>query len=153
MFIATSSTTVLVLREASKEFPEDQPVVICSDSPEWVNEQGLFSGDRFLVSEPTDKYSDGSYEPFVDLCIMSLCSGLIINAHHCHGGVHGCRTREAKLSHLNNGSELITRTRIQRTCTAARMDRNLIVIDNFLDDPDRIRFHALSLDFDRIQKS
>ena len=33
------------------------------------------------------------------------------------------------------------------------MDRNLIVIDNFLDDPDRIRFHALSLDFDRIQKS
>tara|TARA_B100000614_G_scaffold247773_1_gene255032 strand:- start:2467 stop:2973 length:507 start_codon:yes stop_codon:yes gene_type:complete len=33
------------------------------------------------------------------------------------------------------------------------MDRNLIVIDNFLDDPDRIRFHALSLDFDRIQQS
>ena len=33
------------------------------------------------------------------------------------------------------------------------MERNLIVIDNFLDDPDRIRFHALSLDFDRIQKS
>ena len=33
------------------------------------------------------------------------------------------------------------------------MDRNLIVIDNFLDDPDRIRFHALGLDFDRIQKS
>jgi len=33
------------------------------------------------------------------------------------------------------------------------MDRNLIVIDNFLHDPDRIRFHALSLDFDRIQKS
>ena len=32
------------------------------------------------------------------------------------------------------------------------MDRNLIVIDNFLDDPDRIRFHALGLDFDRIQK-
>lgn len=33
------------------------------------------------------------------------------------------------------------------------MERNLIVIDNFLDDPDRIRFHALSLDYDRIQKS
>ena len=33
------------------------------------------------------------------------------------------------------------------------MDRNLIVIDNFLDDPDRIRFHALSLDFDRVQPS
>ena len=67
-----------ITRKATKEFPEDQPVVICSDSPEWVNEQELFSGDRFLVSEPTDKYSDGSYEPFVDLCIMSLCSGAII---------------------------------------------------------------------------
>ncbi len=33
------------------------------------------------------------------------------------------------------------------------MDRNLIVIDNFLDDPDRIRFHALGLDFDRVQPS
>ena len=31
------------------------------------------------------------------------------------------------------------------------MDRNLIVIDNFLDDPDRMRFHALNLDFDRVQ--
>ena len=33
------------------------------------------------------------------------------------------------------------------------MDRNLVVIDNFLDDPDRLRFHALSLDFDRVQPS
>ena len=33
------------------------------------------------------------------------------------------------------------------------MDRNLIVIDNFLDDPDRIRFHALGLDFNRYQLS
>jgi len=32
------------------------------------------------------------------------------------------------------------------------MDRNLIVIDNFLDDPDKIRHCALSLDFDRVQK-
>ena len=33
------------------------------------------------------------------------------------------------------------------------MDRNLIVIDNFLDDPDKIRFHALGLDFNRYQVS
>ena len=33
------------------------------------------------------------------------------------------------------------------------MDRNLIVIDNFLDNPDRIRFHALGLDFNRYQVS
>tara|TARA_R100000030_G_scaffold99716_1_gene91177 strand:+ start:5920 stop:6777 length:858 start_codon:yes stop_codon:yes gene_type:complete len=64
--------------EALKEFPEDQPVIICSDSPEWVKEQEFFADDRFLVSEPTDKYSDGSWEPFVDLCIMSMCSGAII---------------------------------------------------------------------------
>ena len=64
--------------EALKNFPKDQPVIICSDSPEWVKEQEMFEDDRFLVSEPTDKYKDGSYEPFVDLCIMSLCSGAII---------------------------------------------------------------------------
>ena len=33
------------------------------------------------------------------------------------------------------------------------MERNLIVLDNFLDDPDRIRFHALGLDFNRYQVS
>ena len=64
--------------EALKNFPEDQPVIICSDSPEWVKEQEMFEDDRFMVSEPTDKYKDGSYEPFVDLCIMSLCSGAVI---------------------------------------------------------------------------
>ena len=38
----------------------------------------LLTDDRFLISEPQDKYPDGSWEPFVDLCIMSLCSGAII---------------------------------------------------------------------------
>tara|TARA_B100001250_G_scaffold363264_1_gene342513 strand:+ start:80 stop:658 length:579 start_codon:yes stop_codon:yes gene_type:complete len=33
------------------------------------------------------------------------------------------------------------------------MDRNFIIIDNFLDDPDRARLDALSLDFDLIQES
>ena len=64
--------------EALKNLPEDQPVIICSDSPEWVKDQEMFEDDRFMVSEPTDKYKDGSYEPFVDLCIMSLCSGAVI---------------------------------------------------------------------------
>lgn len=64
--------------EALKNFPEDQPVIVCSDSPEWVQEQELFSGDRFLISEPEEKYPDGSYTPYVDLCLMSLCSGAII---------------------------------------------------------------------------
>jgi hypothetical protein len=64
--------------EALKQFSEDQPVVVCSDSPEWVREQEFFSDDRFLISEPEEKYSDGSYTPYVDLCLMSLCSGAII---------------------------------------------------------------------------
>ena len=33
------------------------------------------------------------------------------------------------------------------------MDRNFIIIDNFLDDPDSVRRDALSLDFDLIQES
>ena len=33
------------------------------------------------------------------------------------------------------------------------MDRNFIILDNFLDDPDRVRREALSLDFTKIQES
>jgi hypothetical protein len=43
-----------------------------------VKEQEFFSGDRFLISEPVDKYSDGSLTPYADLCLMSLCSHAII---------------------------------------------------------------------------
>jgi hypothetical protein len=64
--------------KALQNFPEDQPIIVCSDSPEWVKEQEFFSGDRFLISEPEEKYPDGSYTPYVDLCLMSLCSGAII---------------------------------------------------------------------------
>ena len=64
--------------EALKLFPEDQEVVIVSDSPEWVMEQELFNPDRFYVSTPEEKYPDGSYIPYADLCLMSLCSGGII---------------------------------------------------------------------------
>ena len=31
-----------------------------------------------MISEPEDKYADGSFTPYVDLCLMSLCSGGII---------------------------------------------------------------------------
>ena len=64
--------------KALKEFPDDVPVLICSDSPDWVQEQEIFEPDRFIISMPEDKYDDGSYEPFIDLCLMSLCSGGII---------------------------------------------------------------------------
>ena len=63
---------------ALAEFPEDQPVIVFSDSIDWVKEQEFFSGDRFLLSEPKDKYADGSFTPYADLCLMSLCSHAII---------------------------------------------------------------------------
>ena len=65
-------------QQALGHFNDDQPVIVFSDSPEWVKEQEFFDDDRFFISEPQDKYSDGSYLPYVDLCLMSLCSHAII---------------------------------------------------------------------------
>ena len=65
--------------QSLKYFSEDVPVIVFSDSPDWVKSQELFSDDRFFVSVPTDKYSDGSYIPYIDVCLMSLCSGAIIS--------------------------------------------------------------------------
>jgi hypothetical protein len=64
--------------KALAEFDDEQSVIVFSDSPEWVKEQEFFSGDRFLISEPQEKYPDGSYTPYSDLCLMSLCSHAII---------------------------------------------------------------------------
>ena len=66
------------LTDPLAEFPEDQPVIVFSDSVDWVKEQEFFSGDRFMISEPKDKYADGSFTPYADLCLMSLCSHAII---------------------------------------------------------------------------
>ena len=63
---------------ALRAFPQDQPVIVFSDSPEWVKEQEFFKPNRFMISEPEDKYADGSYTPYADLCLMSLCSHAII---------------------------------------------------------------------------
>ena len=70
--------TLEYYEKALLEFDDNQPVIVFSDSPEWVKEQEFFFGDRFLISEPVDKYADGSYTPYVDLCLMSLCSHAII---------------------------------------------------------------------------
>lgn len=51
--------------EALKRMPKDLPVVIFSDDVKWCQEQEIFSGDRFMVSESGDQY--------VDLCLMTLC--------------------------------------------------------------------------------
>tara|TARA_B100001059_G_scaffold9330_1_gene7657 strand:+ start:1389 stop:2234 length:846 start_codon:yes stop_codon:yes gene_type:complete len=70
--------TLEYYEEALSHFDKDQPVIVFSDSPDWVQEQEFFEGDRFVISVPEDKYSDGSYEPYIDLCLMSLCSHAII---------------------------------------------------------------------------
>lgn len=64
--------------EALKRFPDDMPILVFSDSIDWCKEQEIFKPDRFMFSEPEDKYDDGALVPYVDLCLMSLCSHAII---------------------------------------------------------------------------
>ena len=56
--------------ECLKKFDKDRTVIIFSDDPGWCKQQALFSGDRFLVAEGNDSYTD--------LCLMTLCSDFII---------------------------------------------------------------------------
>lgn len=64
--------------EALTHFSDDLPVLVFSDSIEWCKEQEIFKSDRFMFSEPDNKYEDGALVPYVDLCLMSLCSHAII---------------------------------------------------------------------------
>jgi hypothetical protein len=48
---------------------KDFPVLVFSDDPNWCKEQEIFSDDRFLISEN---------DPYLDLCLMSLCNYHII---------------------------------------------------------------------------
>ena len=64
--------------KALKKFDDDMPVVVFSDSIDWVKEQDLFKPDRFMISEQTDKFSDGALVPYIDLCLMTLCDHAII---------------------------------------------------------------------------
>ena len=64
--------------KALSRFHKNQPVIVFSDSVDWVKEQEFFKPDRFMISEPVDKYDDGSFTPYADLCLMSLCSHAII---------------------------------------------------------------------------
>jgi len=64
--------------KALAEFDDKLPVVVFSDSIDWVKEQPFFRGDRFMFSEPQDKHSDGALVPYLDMCLMSLCDHAII---------------------------------------------------------------------------
>jgi hypothetical protein len=65
-------------QKALEMFPDDMPFLVFSDDIEWCKEQEIFQPDRFMFSESVDKYSDGALVPYVDLCLMSLCSHAII---------------------------------------------------------------------------
>ena len=65
-----NNLTLEYYAEALDKFKSDRNVIIFSDDTEWCKQQELFSGDKFLVSE--------SGNPYVDLCLMSMCSDFII---------------------------------------------------------------------------
>jgi len=66
-------------RNALKEFPEDVNVIVVSDLIDWCKKQPYLQGDRFHFSDSSyEVFGDGASVPYVDLCLMSLCSGAII---------------------------------------------------------------------------
>jgi len=73
--------------KALTHFDKDSSVLVFSDDIEWCKEQELFSDDRFMLSEYTEKYPQScdtlqgrqqALIPYFDLCMMSLCNGGII---------------------------------------------------------------------------
>ena len=64
--------------EALNHFDDDTFVFVSSDDVEWCSKQDIFKNERFLMNLNNDKYSDGFPVPYIDLCLMSLCSGAII---------------------------------------------------------------------------
>lgn len=72
-YVTNPNHTTLDLNYYKKSldyFDDDCEIIIFSDDPEWCMKQKLFESDRFLVSETKDNY--------LDLCLMTLCSGHII---------------------------------------------------------------------------
>jgi hypothetical protein len=56
--------------KALTHFDSDSEIIIFSDDSQWCMKQKLFDNNRFMVSETMNSY--------MDLCLMSLCSGHII---------------------------------------------------------------------------
>lgn len=72
-YLTNPNHTALGLDYYSKTleyFDGDCDIIIFSDDPEWCLKQELFKSDRFMVSETNNNY--------LDLCLMTLCSGHII---------------------------------------------------------------------------
>ena len=74
--------------ESLKEYEDNIPVFVFTDDPVWCKSQKLFKSDRFIFNDNLEKFSYSTIDglgkmqntliPYVDLCLMSLCSGAII---------------------------------------------------------------------------
>ena len=65
--------------EALSHFDASKKVIVLSDTIDWCKEQDWLQDDRFLFSDSSyEVFDDGASVPYIDLCLMSLCSGGII---------------------------------------------------------------------------
>ena len=65
--------------EALSHFDKSKKVIVLSDTIDWCKEQDWLQDDRFLFSDSSyEVFDDGASVPYIDLCLMSLCSGGII---------------------------------------------------------------------------
>ena len=65
--------------EALSHFDESKKVIVLSDTIDWCKKQDWLQDDRFLFSDSSyEVFDDGASVPYIDLCLMSLCSGAII---------------------------------------------------------------------------
>jgi hypothetical protein len=65
-----NNLTLDYYEKALSYFDSDREVIIFSDDPKWCKEQKVFEDDRFLISDSGD--------PYIDLCLMSMCVDFII---------------------------------------------------------------------------
>lgn len=64
---------------ALSQFDDSYQVIVFSDVIDWCKKQDIFQGERFLFSDNSKQlFGDGASVPYIDLCLMSLCSDAII---------------------------------------------------------------------------
>ena len=65
--------------EALSHFDASKKVIVLSDTIDWCKRQDWLQDDRFYMSDASyEVFDDGASVPYIDLCLMSLCSGGII---------------------------------------------------------------------------
>ena len=74
--------------EALSHFDESKKVIVLSDTIDWCKKQDWLQDDRFLFSDSSyEVFDDGASVAYIDLCLMSLCSGgIIANSSMSWGG-------------------------------------------------------------------